>query len=313
MAGDLAAAMLDADPAAGDHHPHALADQPPRHTVGVGVDLDAAVGLDLPDQVADLAERRAAVERPQGCGFRPLEPLERRLPGRAVPAYIGDLAHPPGQVRLQRRPALEVAPGNGVALDVADAALVLALGARPVRGARPRLEAPVLRERPQPRVEPDLPRLGVVVVDQRPRVVQQHFLRQPGEVRERPLHPIEPRRLAVVPERLHVAAPRVAQRRHEQVHPHRLATDLHTPLAEVDLQLPAGRRLEPNRRTRLGLQRPAQRRHRTLDRPQAHRHPVLALQILAHHVGVPPMLPETLRQPRLQTGQLPATRRPPVP
>src|SRR3546814_4228067 len=86
--------------------------------------------------------------------------------------------------------------------DVADAALVLALGARPVRRARPRLDAPVLRERPQPPVEPHLPGLGVVVVDQRPGVVQQHFLRQPGEVRERPLHPVEPRRLAGVPERL---------------------------------------------------------------------------------------------------------------
>ena len=51
---------------------------------------------------------------------------------------------------------------------------------------------------------------------------------------------------------------------------------------------------------RLGLQGLAQRRHGALDRPQRHRHPALARQILANHVAVPAMLPKAFRQPDLQ-------------
>ena len=75
---------------------------------------------------------------------------------------------------------------------------------------------------------------------------------------------------------------RIAQRRHKQVDPHALAGDRHPRLAEVDLQLMTGRRLEAQRRPRLGPQRLAQSRHRPLDRAQAHRQPSLAQQILAH-------------------------------
>ena len=73
--------------------------------------------------------------------------------------------------------------------------------------------------------------------------------------------------------------------------------DHHPLLAEVDLHLPAGRRLEPHRRPRLGRELPAQRRHRALDRAQAHRDPVLGHKLLPHHVGVAAMLPEPFRQP----------------
>jgi hypothetical protein len=44
---------------------------------------------------------------------------------------VGDLAQPPGQMRLQPIPAREAVPGDGVALDIADAALVLALLSSP--------------------------------------------------------------------------------------------------------------------------------------------------------------------------------------
>ena len=41
----LAPGMTDAQHLAGDRHPHALADQPPGHRVGVAVDLDGAIRL----------------------------------------------------------------------------------------------------------------------------------------------------------------------------------------------------------------------------------------------------------------------------
>ncbi|MBF0327443.1 MAG: hypothetical protein HQL42_20675 [Alphaproteobacteria bacterium] len=43
--GDQPTGVVDADSAVGQRHRHAFADQPPRHRIGVGVDLDAAIGL----------------------------------------------------------------------------------------------------------------------------------------------------------------------------------------------------------------------------------------------------------------------------
>jgi transposase len=85
-----------------------------------------------------------------------------------------------------------------------------------------------------------------------------------------------------VPEGAHVQAARVAERRYEQVDPDGLAADHHPLLAEVDLHLPAGRRLEPHGRPRLRRELPAQRCDRPLDRAQAHRDPVLGQQLLSH-------------------------------
>lgn len=132
---------------------------------------------------------------------------------------------------------------------------------------------------------------------QRPGVVEQDFLRHPAERPERALQPLEPARLALVPEGPHVHAARMAERGDEQVHPHRLLADHHPLLTEVDLHLLAGRRLELHRRPRLGQELPAERRHRALDRAQADRDPVLGEQLLPHHVGVAAMAPEPFRQP----------------
>src|SRR5690606_8773892 len=93
------------------------------------------------------------------------ETLQRRLAGRAVGPHVGDLAHPPDQMRLQRRPAGKAVSGDGVALHVTDAALVLALGAGAVRRTGARLEAPVSGEGLEAGVEPHLARGGVMVVD----------------------------------------------------------------------------------------------------------------------------------------------------
>ena len=142
-----------------------------------------------------------------------------------------------------------------------------------------------------------------MVVHQRAGVVEQDLLRDPAEVREGAFDAVEPGRLPLVAKRLHVAASRVAQRRHEQIQPRRFAADHHPRLAEVDLQLAPGRRLEADRRPRLSLQRPPQRRHGALHRPQADDKAVLAHQLLAYHVGIAPVLAETLGEPALKAAQ----------
>ena len=111
--------------------------------------------------------------------------------------------------------------------------------------------------------------------DERARIVHQHLLRHAAEGRERALEPGEPALLLLVPEGPHMAPPRVAERRHEHERLDLGAADLDQPLAEVDLQLPARRRLEPHRRQRLGLQRLPIRLHRPLQRPQADRDALL--------------------------------------
>jgi len=86
-------AVVDALLAASRHHLHALADQPPRHRVGVGVHGHRAVRVHGPDQVPQLAERL-----PPGAGRDPA-----RLVRGAVPALVGDL--PTRRLRRRARSA----------------------------------------------------------------------------------------------------------------------------------------------------------------------------------------------------------------
>jgi len=106
-----------------------------------------------------------------------------------------------------------------------------------------------------------------------------------------------------MPERLDVGPPRVAQRGDEQEHPAPLALHRHPQLAEIHLQLVAGRRLEPHRRAGLGRQFAPQWRHRALHRAQAHSNAVLTLQVLPHHVRVATVAPEPIRQPAIEPVQ----------
>jgi len=166
-------------------------------------------------------------------------------------ARIGDLAHPPVKMRLERGPAVEAAPGDRVVLDVADAALVLALGARPVRRAGPRPKTPVARNacsralnrtsrvaaswsstsaralsnRTSCGTPPKWPNAASMPSNQ----ADCRSYRKPRE------HP-----------------PRIAGRRDEQAQLHGLAANKDPGLAEVDLQLALRRRLEPQRRPRFG-------------------------------------------------------------
>ena len=131
-------------------------------------------------------------------------------------------------------------------------------------------------------------------------VVQEHLLGHAAEGAERPLHALEPVLLALAGKGADVDAPRVPQSGDEQEHRRRHPVDLHPTLAEVDLQLLARRRLEPDRRPRLGPQRPAQRRHRPLHRAQADLHALLGRELLAHDVGAARVATEPLGDPVLQ-------------
>jgi hypothetical protein len=90
--------------------------------------------------------------------------------------------------------------GNGVALSIADAALVLAFGAGPVRRAGARMEAPIPGKGEQTLVETHLAGGRIMVIHQCPRIVEQNLLRHPAKALEHALHPVEPGRLPLVPE-----------------------------------------------------------------------------------------------------------------
>jgi hypothetical protein len=163
----------------------------------------------------------------------------------------------------------------------------------------------------QTRVEPNLARRRIVLLDQGAGIVEQHLLRHAAEVAERRLDPVEPGRLALVPERTDKTAPRIAQRRHEQVHPDALAADRNPRLAEIDLQLTAGRRLKSHRHPCLGHERLPQRRDCPLDRAQADHNALLARQVLANDIGIAAVPAKPLGEPVLQPIQgLPTPRRP---
>lgn len=96
---------------------------------------------------------------------------------------------------------------------------------------------------------------------------------------------------------------REAQRRDEQMHAQPLLADPYPCFAEVDLQLPSGRRLEPHRRACLRLQFPAPARDPTLDMAQAEHNAMFSSKLLADHIGVAAMLEEPRAQPFLQPIQ----------
>lgn len=113
-------ARMTHDNAAAQHHDlDALPDQPPGNRVTVRVQVDSAVRLDLAHEIPQLPKRRPSAQRAKRPGLFG-KPLRRSHAGRAMHTLIGNLARPPVQMRLERRPVLEPAAGNRIALDVAD-------------------------------------------------------------------------------------------------------------------------------------------------------------------------------------------------
>lgn len=150
-------------------------------------------------------------------------------------------------------------------------------------------------------VEQHLARLRVVLLDQRPGIIEQDLLRQAAKVPEGALQPLEPGHLALVAEGPGVDPPRIAQRGHEQVGPHALLADPDLPLAEIDLQLPTRWRLKTHGGQSLGQQLSPQVGYSAFHRPQADPDAVFGRQFLAQDVGVAAVSPEPLRHPVLKT------------
>ncbi len=265
--------------------------------------LHRAIGPDAPAQLARRRERSASRQGLQLPGLVAGKSQHRSLAGRAVHPLVGDLPRPARQMGLECLEGLEAAAGDGIALHVADATLVLSLGPRPIRRAGLDPEAPVPREGMQLRVQHHLAAGHVVAQDQRAGVIEQHLRRDAAEGCEGALHPREPMLLPLAGKRPHVDSPRVAERRHEERHQPQRAVDLDPPLTEIDLQLLARPGLEAHRRPRLGAQRLAQVNNRPLHRAQAHNDALLAGKLLAHHVGVATMTAEALIEPDFQPVQ----------
>ena len=206
-------------------------------------------------------------------------------------------------MRLERTPGREAPAGDGVVLNVADAPLVLALGARTIRRAGNRPHVPVAGERMQAIGELHLTRDRIVVLDQSTSVVEQQLARHPTKMEERAFDPFQPRRLLFMSKRCGINPARVAQGGDEQEHFVPLALDRDPALAEVDLQLSAGRRLEADRGQRFGRQLAPQMRHRPLHRAQADHNAQSRCQLLAHHVRIAPMTSQRVIQPGCMTRQ----------
>jgi hypothetical protein len=231
-------------------------------------------------------------------------PLSRRLTRRAVHPRIRDLAGPGLEMRFHLRPGGKAPAGDRVPLDIGDAALVLALGARAIRRTSPDPETAVPGKCMQPWMQHHLAAGRIMMQNQCLAIVEQNFPRHAAEGAERALQSVEPTVLPLMSIRPHMQPTRVAEGCDEEKDFDRNTIDLNPALAEVDLQLLARLRLEPHRRTCRGNQLPAQRCRRTLDRPQADDDALLGCQLLANYIGVAGMATKPLGEPVGQSIQL---------
>src|SRR3974390_132601 len=158
------------------HDAYALTDQAPRYRVGVGVNLNHAVGSDLSDQIARCAEWKNAGHRLQSLGLVTLKAADRCLTRSAMNAHISHLAYPRIEVSLQRSPACEAPAGDGVLLYITNAVLRLAFGAGAVGCTCPRAKAPVLGKSQQLVIEHNASCRGIVLNYQSPSIVKQNLL-----------------------------------------------------------------------------------------------------------------------------------------
>jgi hypothetical protein len=77
------------------------------------------------------------------------------------------------------------------------------------------MKAPIAGQGEQAFVETHLPAGRVMVIDQRPGIVEQHLPRHPGKVPECAVQAVKPGRLPLMPEGPDKRTPRVAQCRHK--------------------------------------------------------------------------------------------------
>ena len=146
MGGDEGVLVKQLDLPGGGAHPQALPDEPMRgRVVGAGED-DVTVGVELGLLPLGQLPRRGR-HGAEGGALDLVEDLERDPLGGAVDPAPGDLDTPAPQVTIGLVDVAEGAPGEGVALDVVDAALLdLALVLGRARAAGRDEEAVVLGE-----------------------------------------------------------------------------------------------------------------------------------------------------------------------
>ena len=165
---------------------------------------------------------------------------------------IGDLDHPPSQVRLQNLEGSERATGQCVVLDVADSPFDLPLGSSATRTTGLGCQASVPAERLESWIPDHLAGLAIVRGHQGRGVVAEDLLGEAAEVSEGSFEALEPVVLSLGKEGPAIKPAGVSQHGGHQVDLHGLTGDPHDLLAEVDLDLLTRRGLEPDRGQGLG-------------------------------------------------------------
>jgi hypothetical protein len=146
-------------------------------------------------------------------------------------------------------------------------------------------EAQAIRRESDRRDECHGPGLPVTAQDQRPRIVAEDGLRHAPEMDERRRDAFAPVILSLVQERLDEYSPGVAEDGDQQKDRHQPPGDLEPLLAEVHLQLGAGRRFHPHRRHIGRARRLAHGGDHPLHRPDTRLTPLRGQQLL-HHDGI---------------------------
>src|SRR5678815_3353060 len=119
--------------------------------------------------------------------------------------------HPARQMLLERGERVESHPRQRIALDVFDARLDFAFGARPIRRTRSGLRVPVSTEGEVGRMEPDGPGEAIAIDDERARIVPKEGPRHAPKVPERRGDALAPLVLALREKRFHEQPTGVAE------------------------------------------------------------------------------------------------------
>jgi len=263
----------------GDHDLHVVPDEAMRHTVADRVDVDQGVERHATPEPLLAPRQGARRQRAQHRALVAVEADQRRFTRGPVPTLIGD-RHPRRQVLLERSKGLERLVGQRVAFHILHAGFRLALRPGAIRRAGARLHVPITTEREVGGMEDHRAGRAVARPDQRPGIIPEQGARDATEMRERGGDPIAPVGAALIEKRFDEEAPGVAEDRDEEEDADAHAGDLQTLLAEIDLQLVAGRRLDPHRRQLRDSVLPPDVRHGALERAHADRESVLGQQPL---------------------------------
>ena len=149
-----------------------------------------------------------------------------------------------------------------------------------------------------------------MVFDQCLRIIDQNFRRHAPEPQESAFHPFEPVRLALPLRGSDMHPARIAKRPDKHMDPHTFTADPDPSVAEVDLHLMTGSRLEADRRPLLRIQFPAPMPHPALYRPQADNDSMLIRQFLTNDVSVTLMPEERSRNQSSSPSSADTRRRP---